>query len=80
MGKNQEELEVCVQFRGYHVIETIEAWSGSSHTRTTAKDECGLFRKDKRARRGSCLLCERAREGKCVELCLGLDDELAESF
>lgn len=62
MGKNQEELEVCVQFQGYHVIGIVEARWGSSHTWSTAKDEHRLFRKDRQARMGSCLLCERARE------------------
>jgi len=62
MGKKQEEPEVSVQFQGYHVTGITEARWGSSHSWSTGKAE----HKDRQARRGRCLLCERARE--CMEL------------
>lgn len=72
-GKKHEELEVCVQFQGVveawwvvHTPGVLQRMNADSLERTGWQGEEATF--------------YVKEQGKCTELCLGLDDEPAENF
>jgi len=80
MFNKQEELEMCARLWGYDIIGNMETWWGSSYDGSIGMGGYRLFKKVRQGRRGGDVALYLKDQLECVELCLGLDEELKESL
>ncbi|GAB0175694.1 hypothetical protein GRJ2_000034600 [Grus japonensis] len=80
MGNKQEELEMCVCLQGYDLIGITETWWDSSYDWSVGMEGYRLFRKDRQGRRGGGVALYVNDQLECMELHLGMDEELTESL
>ncbi|GAB0207569.1 hypothetical protein GRJ2_003222600 [Grus japonensis] len=78
MGNKQEQLEKCALLQGYDLISITEMWWDGSYDWSVGMEGYRLFRKDRhgRRRRGVTLYVNGQLE--CMELHLGMEEELTE--
>ncbi|GAB0209691.1 hypothetical protein GRJ2_003434800 [Grus japonensis] len=80
MGNKQEELETCARLQGYDVIGITETWWDGSYDWSVGMEGHRLFRKDRQGRRGGGITLYVNDQLECMELHLGMEEELTESF
>ncbi|GAB0210369.1 hypothetical protein GRJ2_003502700 [Grus japonensis] len=80
MGNKQEELEMCVCLQGYDLIGIRETWWDSSYDWSVGMEGYRLFRKDRQGRRGGGVTLYVNDQLECMELHLGMEEELTESL
>ncbi|GAB0208559.1 hypothetical protein GRJ2_003321600 [Grus japonensis] len=80
MGNKQEELETCVCLQGYDLIGITETWWDSSYDWSVGMEGYRLFRKDRQGRRGGDVTLYVDDQLECMELHLGMEEELTESL
>ncbi|GAB0193880.1 mitochondrial enolase superfamily member 1 [Grus japonensis] len=80
MGNKQEELETCVCLQGYDLIGITETWWDGSYDWSVGMEGYRLFRKDRQGRRGGGIALYINDQLECMELHLGMDEELTKSL
>ncbi|GAB0182364.1 cAMP-dependent protein kinase inhibitor alpha [Grus japonensis] len=80
MGNKQEELETCARLQGCDLIGIMEMWWDGSYDRTVGMEGYRLFRKYRQGRQGEDVALYVNDQLECMELCLGMDEELTESL
>ncbi|GAB0207157.1 hypothetical protein GRJ2_003181300 [Grus japonensis] len=80
MGNKQEELETCVCLQGYDFIGITETWWDSSYDWSVGMEGYRLFRKDRQGRQGGDVTLYVDDQLECMELHLGMEEELTESL
>ncbi|GAB0203486.1 hypothetical protein GRJ2_002814200 [Grus japonensis] len=80
MGNKQEELETCVCLQGYDIIGITETWWDGSYDWSVGMEGYRLFRKDRQGRRGGGITLYVNDQLECMELHLGMDEELTKSL
>ncbi|GAB0210021.1 mitochondrial enolase superfamily member 1 [Grus japonensis] len=80
MGNKQEELEMCVCLQGYDLIYITETWWDGSYDWSAGMEGYRLFRKDRQGRRGGGVALYVNDHLECMELHLGMEEELTESL
>ncbi|GAB0203333.1 hypothetical protein GRJ2_002798900 [Grus japonensis] len=80
MGNKQEELETCARLQGYDLIGIMERWWNGSYDWSVGMEGYRLFRKDRQGRGGGGVTLYVNDQLECMELHLGMDEELTESF
>ncbi|GAB0203195.1 hypothetical protein GRJ2_002785100 [Grus japonensis] len=80
MGNKQEELETCVCLQDYDLIGITETWWDSSYDWSVGMEGYRLFRKDRQGRRGGGVALYVNDQLECMELHLGMDEELTKSL
>ncbi|GAB0190262.1 hypothetical protein GRJ2_001491500 [Grus japonensis] len=80
MENKQEELETCVHLQGYDLIGITERWWDSSYDWSVGTEGYRLFRKDRQGRQGGGVALYINDQLECMELHLGMDEELTESL
>ncbi|KAK4828701.1 hypothetical protein QYF61_000539 [Mycteria americana] len=77
MGNKHDELEICVELQGYNFVGIMDG----SHGWSVAIKGVQAFQEGQagKMRRGELPFCVR-EQLKCMELCLGMDKELAEGL
>ncbi|GAB0207912.1 hypothetical protein GRJ2_003256900 [Grus japonensis] len=79
-GNKQEELETCVCLQGYDLIGITEMWWDSSYDWSVGMEGYRLFRKDRQGRQGGGVTLYVNDQLECMELHLGMDEELTKSL
>ncbi|GAB0204485.1 hypothetical protein GRJ2_002914100 [Grus japonensis] len=74
----QEELETCTCLQGYDLIGITETWWDGSYGWSVGMEGYRLFRKDRQGRQGGGVTLYVNDQLECMELHLGIDEELAE--
>lgn len=70
MGNKQDELKTCMQSQGFDLIAITETWWDSSC-------DWNVVIKERQTRKAGWWSYPRVRQHlECIELCLGVDDEL----
>ena len=80
MGNKQEELETCARLQGYDVTGITETWWDGSYNWSVGMEGQRLFRKDRQGRPGGDIALYVSDQLECVELRLGMGEELAKSL
>ncbi|GAB0185452.1 hypothetical protein GRJ2_001010500 [Grus japonensis] len=80
VGNKQEELETCVSLQGYDLIGITETWWDSSYDWSVGMEGYRLFRKDRQGRRGGGIALYVSDQLECMELHLGMEEELTKSL
>ncbi|GAB0179465.1 hypothetical protein GRJ2_000411800 [Grus japonensis] len=80
MGNKQEELETCTCLQGYDLIGITETWWDGSYEWSVGMEGERLFRKDRQGRQGGGVALYVNDQLECMELCLGMDEELTKSL
>ncbi|GAB0185725.1 hypothetical protein GRJ2_001037800 [Grus japonensis] len=80
MGNKQEELETCACLQGYDLIGITEMWWDSSYDWSVGMEGYRLFRKHRQGRQGGGVALYVNDQLECMELHLGMDEELTESL
>ena len=80
MGNKQEELEAIVLLESYDLIAITETWWDESHDWNVALDGYGLFRRDRRERRGRGVALYVKKTLQSEELSLKNSHEQVESL
>ncbi|GAB0204978.1 hypothetical protein GRJ2_002963400 [Grus japonensis] len=80
MGNKQEELEMCACLQGYDLIGIMEMWWDGSYDWSIGMEGYRLFRKDRQGRQGGGVTLYVSDQLECMELHLGMDEELTESL
>ncbi|GAB0209472.1 hypothetical protein GRJ2_003414300 [Grus japonensis] len=80
MGNKQEELETCTHLQGYDLIGITETWWDGSYDWSVGMEGYRLFRKDRQGRQGGGVALYVNDQLECMELYLGMDEELTESL
>ncbi|GAB0209401.1 hypothetical protein GRJ2_003405800 [Grus japonensis] len=73
-------LETCVCLQGYDLIGITETWWDSSCDWSVGMEGYRLFRKDRQGRQGGGVALYINDQLECMELHLGMDEELTESL
>ncbi|GAB0181485.1 hypothetical protein GRJ2_000613800 [Grus japonensis] len=80
MGNKQEELEMCTHLQGYDLIAIMEMWWDGSYDWSVGMEGHRLFRKDRQGREAEGVTLYVNDQLVCMELLLGMDEELTESL
>ncbi|PKU32130.1 dtw domain-containing protein 2 [Limosa lapponica baueri] len=80
MGNKQEELEMCACLQGYDLFGITEMWWDGSYDWNVGMEGYRLFRKDRLGRRGGGVALYVKDQLECVELHLGMDEDMTESL
>ncbi|PKU40140.1 hypothetical protein llap_9563 [Limosa lapponica baueri] len=80
IGNKQEELEMCAHLQGYDLIGITETWWDGSYDWSVGMESDRLFRKDRLGVWGGGVALYVNDQLKCVELYLGMDEDLKESL
>jgi len=75
MGNKQEEQETIVQQDGYDLVAMTETWWDSLHDEHAVMDGYTHFRKGRQTSQGGGVDVYVREKLKCIELCLGADEE-----
>ena len=80
MSNKQEELEATVLLESYDLVAIPETWWEESHDWSAAIDGYGLFRRDRRGRRGGGVALYIKKWIECEELSPKNSHEQVESL
>ncbi|PKU38944.1 rna-directed dna polymerase from mobile element jockey-like [Limosa lapponica baueri] len=80
MGSKQEESETCARLQGYDLTGITETWWDGSYDWSVRMEGYRLFRKDRLGRWGGGVALYVNDQLECVELLLGMDEDLTESL
>ncbi|GAB0186642.1 hypothetical protein GRJ2_001129500 [Grus japonensis] len=80
MGNKQEELDTCAHLQGYDLIGIMETWWDGSYDWSVGMEGYRLFRKDRQGRQGGDVTLYVNDQLECMELHLGMDEELTKSL
>ncbi|GAB0208910.1 hypothetical protein GRJ2_003356700 [Grus japonensis] len=71
---------MCACLQGYDLIRIMEMWWDGSYDWSVGMEGYRLFRKDRQGRRGEGVALYVNDQLECMELHLGMDEELTESL
>ena len=80
MGNKGKELEICVQSHDCGLVGIMEMRWDSLHDWSVAMEGHRLFRKDRPGRQGGGVVLHVRQQLECLELCLGMGEQPAESL
>ncbi|PKU42977.1 hypothetical protein llap_6738 [Limosa lapponica baueri] len=72
--------EVLEQSKGYDLIDITETWWDGSYDSSVGMEGYRLFTKDRQGRQGGGFALYVNDQLECMELCLGMDEELTEGL
>ncbi|PKU29010.1 hypothetical protein llap_20687 [Limosa lapponica baueri] len=80
MGNKQEELETCARLQGYDLIGVTKTWWDGSYDWSVGMEGYRLFRRDRLGRWEGGVALYVNDQLECMELHLGIDEDLTESL